>query len=413
MKPFPVAVRELAKKAVISLTLIAVILTTAIWLGTEVLAEIRYRKAQEALGKFDFVAAREHLQSCLALRPNRFQYHFAAAQTERRAGSFRQALFHLDRCQELADADISSLERTLLQVQQGAVAKLENPLWLLVEQNHPEKVLILEALARGYLLVYSLPLADKALTMLLEEQPSHAEAWFLRGGICEVLGATSEGLGYYRQAVELRPDLDAYRLRFANCLLLANQNEEALPHLEQLYARQPNNPDVLSGLARALGPTEQKDRRRDLLKRALAVQPNHPQALAEIAKLHLDEGKFDLAEKALQKALLADPSDRSNQYLLFQCLERAGKKEAAHQQQLRWKALENDLARLEEIVRHELPKNPRSADLYVELGVIFARHGKPERALASYQQALTYERNHSAAIEEMSKVKSSTSNVPR
>src|SRR5262249_51279543 len=123
MKPFPVAVRELARKSLVAVTLIAVILTTAIWLGTDVLAEVSYRKAQEALRRFDFIAAREHLQSCLALRPNRFQYHFAAAQTERRAGSFRQALFHLDRCQELtgADTDISSLERTLLQVQQGAV----------------------------------------------------------------------------------------------------------------------------------------------------------------------------------------------------------------------------------------------------------------------------------------------------
>src|SRR5262249_13009889 len=166
-------------------------------------------------------------------------------------------------------------------------------------------------------------------------------------------------------------------------------------------------------LARALGTKEQKDRRQDLLKQPLAVQPHHPQALAETARLNLDESKFDLAEKALQKALQADPSDRANQYVLFQCLERAGKKEAARQQQRRLKTLESDLARLEEIVRHDLPKNPRSADLYVELGVIFARHGKSERALASYQQALTYEPNHSAAKQEMSNVKGSMSNLPR
>ncbi len=401
MKPFPVAVRELAKRVLVALTLLFVIVAVAVWLGTEVVAEIRFRRAQEALRNFDYAAAREHLRGCLALRPNRFQFHFAAAQTERRAGFFRQALQHLDRCQQLAGdgADISSLERTLLQVQQGAVAKVESPLWLLVEQNHPEKLLILEALARGYLLVYSLPLADKALNMLLEDQPTHAEAWFLRGGICEMLGDSKEGLVCYRQALALRPNNDAYRLRLANFLLAAHQTGEALPHLEQLCRSQPHNPDALAGLARALSHTDRKDECRDLLARALAVQPQHPQALAEIAKLDLDEGKFAQAQDALQKALQADPSDRANQYLLFQCLERAGKKEAARHQQARWRALENDLERLEDIVRREIPKNPRSADLYYELGVIFARHGKPERALSSFQLALTCDPNHPAAYQ--------------
>jgi Tfp pilus assembly protein PilF len=142
---------------------------------------------------------------------------------------------------------------------------------------------------------------------------------------------------------------------------------------------------------------DQKGRSRDLLRRALAINPLHPQALAESARLDLDEDRFQEAEEALQKALKADPSDRINQYLMIQCLERSGKKEAARIQQGRFKALEADLARLEEIVRHELPKNPRSADLYVELGGIFFRHGKPDRARTSYQQALLFDPNHQAA----------------
>jgi tetratricopeptide (TPR) repeat protein len=401
MKPVPVAVRDLVKRSLVPLTLVIVIVGTAGWLGTEVVAEISFRRAQEALRSFDYAAASGHLQTCLALRPNRFQFHFAAAQTERRAGNYRQALHHLDRCQHLAgdETDISSLERTLLHAQQGAVTQVENPLWLLVEQNHPDKLLILEALAGGYLGVYSLPLADKALKMLVEEEPAHAESWFLRGGICELLGAAKEGLDFYRRALELRPDNDSYRLRLANCLLQTHRIEEALPHLEQLCRNQPDNPDVLTGLARALSHTERKDRRKELLARALAAQPHHPRALAETAKLDLDEGRFTEAQDGLQKAIQADPSDQVNQYLLFQCLERAGKKEAARQQQARWKALGKEMARLEDIVRNELPKNPRSADLYFELGAIFARQGKPERARSSYQHALTCNPNHRAALQ--------------
>src|SRR5579864_4757825 len=105
MMPFSIAVREFAKRCLFVLALLSVIAGVVLGLGTELLAEVRFRRAQEALGRFDFASAREYLQGCLALRPNRFQYHFVAAQTERRAGFFRQALYHLDRCQELAGPD--------------------------------------------------------------------------------------------------------------------------------------------------------------------------------------------------------------------------------------------------------------------------------------------------------------------
>jgi tetratricopeptide (TPR) repeat protein len=400
MKPFPVAVRQRARRVLLALTLLVVVIgVSVVWLGPEIVAEFRFRKAQEALRNFDFAEAREQLRACLALRPHCFQYHFAAAQTERRAGLFRQALDHLDRCQELAgpDADVSSLERTLLHAQQGEVAQVEHPLWLLVEQNHPEKCLILEALAQGYLRVYSLPLADKALKMLVEEQPAHAEAWFLRGGTCELLGASAEGLEFYRRAVELRPTNNSYRLRLANCLLQTNRNEEAVPHLEELCRRQPKNPDALAALARAWSHTGSRDRCPELLEKALAIQPRHPQALALAAKLELDSGQFDQAQKKLEKALEADPTDRVNQYLLLQCLRQAGHMDAANKQHARLKALEKDLNRLEAIVRQELPKNPRSADLYVELGDLFARYGKPDRAQPCYQQALTCDPVHTGA----------------
>lgn len=373
-----------------------VIASTAVWLGTEAYAEFHFRQAREAWQRFDFVTARGHLQRCLALRPNRFQFHFAAAQTERRAGSLQLALYHLDRCQELAGdrADVSSLERTLLHAQQGGVVKVEGPLWALVDQDHPEKTLILEALAHGYLRIYSLALADKSLKLLLDQHPGHAEAWFLRAGVCELAGPSSDAADFYRQALELRPDSATYCLRLANFLLQARRPAEALPHLEQLSERRPRNPEVLLALARALNDTGRQDRGRAVVEQALAMEPNYPQALAEIAKLDFHDGKLAQAQSFLRKAVAADPSDRASHYLLFQCLARSGRKDAARQQQEHWRALENDLTRLENIVRKELPQNPRSADLYHELAAILARHGKAERALPLYQHALTCDPGH-------------------
>jgi tetratricopeptide (TPR) repeat protein len=399
MKPFPIAVRDLARRSLLVLTLLVMIGTVGVWLGTEILAEIHFRKAQSALEDFDFPLARRHLQSCLALRPNRFQYHFTAAQTERRAGFYEEALHHLNRCQELAgdNADISSLEKTLLHAQQGGVAEVENPLWRLVEENHPDKALILEALARGYVRIYSLPLAQKALKLLLDDHPGYAEAWFLRGGIAELLGEPLEGRKCYKRAVELRPDNDTYRLGLAKVLLSLSQAAEVLPHLEKLREHQPDNAEALAGLGRAMSQLGKKDQSRDLFQRALAIEPHNAQALAELARLDLDEGNLAQAENGLEKAIQADPTDRINQFRLFQCLEREGKKEAARRQHERWQALEKDLTRLESIVRHDLPKNPRSADLYTELGTLFNRYGKTDRARFAFQQALAFDPQHAGA----------------
>jgi len=80
--------------------------------------------------------------------------------------------------------------------------------------------------------------------------------------------------------------------------------------------------------------------------------------------------------------------------LLFQCLERGGKKADAHKQQEHLKALEKDLARLEFLVRHALTTNPSNADAYCEVGRIFARQGYPKRGLPAFQHALRIDPEH-------------------
>src|SRR5262245_18294519 len=129
MTPFAIAVRAQSRRALVALALIIVIVTAAAWLAAEAYAEAQFWKAQQALANLDFAVARGHLQRCLSLRPNRFQFHFAAAQLERRMGSFPQARRHLERCQRLAGDrnDVSALEQTLLEAQQGGVSRWNGP----------------------------------------------------------------------------------------------------------------------------------------------------------------------------------------------------------------------------------------------------------------------------------------------
>jgi tetratricopeptide (TPR) repeat protein len=383
-------------KLLLALGLAGLVAVGAVWLSTEIYVEIQFQKAKSALARYDFAGAREHLQTCVRLRPDRFQIRFLAAQTARRAGNYEEALEHLERCEALVEdpADFTLLESTLLRAQRGEVALVERPLWQLVEKDHPEKVLILEAMARGYIQVYCLPLADRCLKMLLKEEPDHAEAWAWRAAIYDMLDNRLEAQQYYERALELRPDNDTCRLHLASFLQHSNRVREAFAHLQKLYERQPDNPDVLVGLARYYMATSQYPRAGEMLVQALAQHPDHGQGLAEQGRLYLLEKKPVQAEACLRRALAADPSDRAYNYMLYQCLKRAGKEAAARVQHARFKQLDKDLSRTAVIMRYDLAKEPRNPDLYYELGRIFSRHGRADRGLFWYQHALTLNPNH-------------------
>jgi tetratricopeptide (TPR) repeat protein len=396
MKALFLAARQRIARVLVLLGLLALTGTVAFAVGVELYVERHYGAATEALKRRDLAAASEHIQACLDLRPNRFRFQFLAAQTARRAGKFKEAGEHLTRCQELAGSksDVSLLEQMMLRAQQGELADVEKILWKLVVDQHAEKVLILEALAQGYIKNYRLPHADKCLKLLLEEEPEYAEAWFLRAQICDLLGSHNETVRLYQRALDLEPGNDTRRLPLALYLVHANQGSEALAHLQLLHQRQPQNPDVLVGLAGYYLQEGNLSKGGKFLHQALALQPNHIKGLAEMGRLVLLEGNPDRAETWARKALAAEPSERSALYLLFQCLKQQGKKAEARQQQERLKSLEKDLVRLEYLVRSDLVNNPDNADAYCELGHIFSRQGHPERGILLYQHALRINSEH-------------------
>jgi tetratricopeptide (TPR) repeat protein len=360
------------------------------WLGMEAYAEYKYHLAEGAARRYEFDEALRHLGACLWLRPGRFQYCFCAARVARRARRFGEAHEYLALCQELAgdQADVSLLERTLLRAQEGEVLAVDRLLWVAIKENHPEKNLIYEALAQGYVHIGYLPLAEECLAPLLQAEPEHAEAWLWRASVFELSGNRSETGTFYRKAVELRPDNPRYRLGLALFLVSLNNFEEARPLLERLCALQPDNPDVLAGMAGLLVEAGPQEAAGDLLERALKIRPDHVQALTASAKLAFRSQQFGEAEDYLRRALAVDPTERVAHYLLYQCLEKEGRKEEAARQRVRFKTVQRDLIRLDEILRTDLFHNPRRGELYKELSAIFARNGRDDLSRAWREQAV-------------------------
>src|SRR5439155_3655688 len=141
-------------------------------------------------------------------------------------------------------------ERLLLQAQSGDIGEVEDVLWGYVKKGTPEAPLILEAMARGYQRMFRMGVALRCLEMLLEREPDNVEALVMRGWIREGGGEPEDASKDFRRALELNPARDDARLNLAR-ILIRDNCEEARTLFEQMVARQPDNPDVLRGLAEA------------------------------------------------------------------------------------------------------------------------------------------------------------------
>src|SRR5258708_38564619 len=113
--------------------LAAVLLSLSGWGGYEGYKSLRTwnheRAARLALAERDFKVARDHLRTCLDLRPNNASTPFLAAQAARRGRDLDAADGQLLICQRLEDmTDDVTLEWALLLAQRGKLIEVEEDL---------------------------------------------------------------------------------------------------------------------------------------------------------------------------------------------------------------------------------------------------------------------------------------------
>jgi tetratricopeptide (TPR) repeat protein len=363
--------------------------------GREVWAEYHYQRAQQALTRHDLDQARVHLDQCLRVRRDSPDVQFLAARTARRAGAFDDAERHLRAYRLLGGVpEAVELEQALLCVQRGDVGRFDNYLMSCVDRGHPDAVLILEALVKGYNSTFRLSQAYYCLQRWLEREPDNVQALLWRGETAERLRRnSSQTLEDYRRAVELEPDNDEARLKLAQLLASKNQVSEAVGHFERLRLRQPDNVAVLLGLARCRRDLGQSAEALELAERVLAAEPGHAAALYLRGRIALEAGRLGEAEDWLRRALAASPHDREVNYTLYQCLEQQGKEAEARECLARLQKIEADLDRLAELTK-QIPTDPRNADLRCEAGRIFLKNGQEEEGLRWLESALHEDPGH-------------------
>src|SRR5205823_3754497 len=142
-----------------------------------------------------------------------------------------------------------------------------------VEADDPASPLILEAVARGCLRGYRLDDAGWAVETWLRRDAADPMAHLLRGRVArEWLGLT-DAAAAFRRALEIDPELDEARDQLAIVLLDTHQGPEALPHLEYLRRRRPDDPGLAVRLAQCRDLLGQQDEAARLLDEVLARYP--------------------------------------------------------------------------------------------------------------------------------------------
>ncbi len=330
--------------------------------------------AAKAAERHDLPRAREHIQRCLEIWPNQPEVRLLAARLARRHGDQTAALEHLVEYQRLPGKDDAALalESALVQAQQGELGEVEGYLQRRVEENHPDSVYILEALADAYKTRFQFVLALQCLDRWLELAPDDIQALLWRGEVNHLLGSFSRSQENYRRAHQLKPDLHTIRALLAESLIAFNNYEEATEHAEFLYRHMPNDPRAQLVLALCRRAQAKPAEARALFDRVLAVRPDDVRALVGRSRIAMEEEQFEQAEKWLREAVRLAPRDRIAVKALGDCLGHMKKETEAAVYRARENELNEDVLKLQDLV-FKITRSHMDLELRCDAGLVALR----------------------------------------
>lgn len=398
MNVYLAAMLRSPRRLLSALVLLGLIGAAVFWLRPHLSAWYHFRAARSALNRCHSREAMEHLRICLQTWPKDAEVLYLAARIARRTGNYAEAEIALSKYEDQHGSDdAAALERTLLRAENGDVDRASGVCKHWIEQGHPDTPFIFEAMIRGYLRAYRFSEARGLLQYWRQTQPENPQTYFVEGELhdCELLA--SEAAACYQQVLQLDPEHEEARFNLTAALLEQKAYTDAIPHLEHLRQRLPDNLQAPVRLAACLAFQGRQEEALRLLDDVLARQPDFAPALAERGKIALAQEEYAVAENWLRQAVERNPSDQPARYSLVQCLRRLGKETEAQQQEQQLHQLEADLKRIGTIARQEMPQAPYNAALHCELGVILLRNGFVEQGLRWLKSAVQQDARCAAA----------------
>jgi Tfp pilus assembly protein PilF len=361
-----------------------------------------YRAGQAALERYHAEEALHHFNACLQVWPESGWTRLLAARAARQTGRFQESAQHL----EIAETHLGPssedvlLEWSLHRAATGDLASVENYLQSRLRKGFlPEGPLICEALVVGYLSTNRFLDANTRLNFWLEQQPDHVPALLLRAAAWRARHQPQKAAADYRRVLELDPERPDARKALVSCLLDADVHAyvEALPLVEELGRRQPDDAGLQVSLALCRDGLGHGQEARTILDRVLRKHPDHGLALRERGRLALQDGQAAEAERWLRRGLAVLPHDFALNSSLLLCLEQQGKTTETQLLRERLEQLKKCHRRLREITEFEMPRRPYDPALTGEIGVLNLRLGQPDLGRRWLLLALSLDANYRPA----------------
>ncbi len=343
--------------------------------------------------------ARRRLDRCLRVWPWGADLHRLAGRAARADGDLPAAEAHLSRALQLAGGATESVqvEFLLLRAQGGELDTVAPVLLQTVEDGHEDGPLILETLARAYMVQLRYRPAYVCLKRWIELRPDVPRAYQWRAWVTERLDNHKLAAADYARAIAIDPDLVFSRLRLAELHLEDRAVADAVPHLERLYATSAANPMVRSrlGMCRFLEGNAREARQ--LMEGAVGELPDDPQLLLYLGRLEIQEGRYAEAEKWLRRILVSDPTDNEARYALVNVYQLQGRTADAATALKEYEGAKTRLLRVNALLKDVVDRPTATADEFAEVGEFLLVLGRTEVARYWLERALQRDPAHARA----------------
>lgn len=302
-------------------------------LGRIFLKQQRYDEADAALDRAQ------------TMRPSEFSVVMARIQVAKQLYQFDRALTLLESAISINPEDSQlKIEHATLCTQMGALDRAVPGLELALQANPGDPQVELN-LAKAYAASGQPAKAVPLLKKAVEAQPS-GNLYSVLGEALTQLGQGEPALEAYRKAVELDPDIPAYRLALGKVLMTLGKTEEGVTALEEAARADANNVTAQLTLAAAYQKAGQLEKTLETYKAASQLDPDrvdiylqmgmvglaadkldeavssfkdvmrlsskpHPMALAGLAQVYQKKGFAEAAIDFYKQSLMADPNQRA------------------------------------------------------------------------------------------------------
>ncbi len=203
--------------------------------------------------------------------------------------------------------------------------------------------------------------------------PSFPEPHANLGTLLRERGDLEAAAESFREALSIAPHMPGLLCDLGSVLIKLHRREEAETAYLKGLSLEPDNVDILHNLGSLQFGLDKPDEAERTYLRGLNINPSHIKTINTLAYLYEKMNRLDDADRLVKRGLDLDPGNPNLQLRAAQLERRDGR-------------IEDALARLTKVELSDMEPGD-VMDIHFELGMLFDRRNKPDKAFGHFIQA--------------------------